>query len=110
MQFNMMFPDQTLRRQRRKNLRPETGTSCPTTSKWRSSGCLTAILLKNSQPARTRSRPPIDDVRALRRIRPQRTLPRNIDFEGLRVIIDCANGAAYGVAPEVLWELGTQAA
>ncbi|MDE2007501.1 MAG: phosphoglucosamine mutase, partial [Rhodospirillales bacterium] len=34
------------------------------------------------------------------------TLPKSVSFEGLRVVIDCANGAAYKVAPEVLWELG----
>src|ERR1700754_3825021 len=36
----------------------------------------------------------------------KRTLSRNLDFEGLRVVIDCANGAAYRVAPAALWELG----
>ncbi len=34
------------------------------------------------------------------------TLPKSVDFEGLRVVIDCANGAAYRVAPGALWELG----
>jgi len=34
------------------------------------------------------------------------TLPRAIDLSGLRVVIDCANGAAYRVAPGALWELG----
>jgi phosphoglucosamine mutase len=34
------------------------------------------------------------------------TLPRAIDLSGLRVVIDCANGAAYKVAPGALWELG----
>ncbi|MBB4004028.1 MAG: phosphoglucosamine mutase [Aurantimonas endophytica] len=38
----------------------------------------------------------------------KRTLPREMSFEGLRVAIDCANGAAYRVAPEVLWELGAE--
>jgi phosphoglucosamine mutase len=36
----------------------------------------------------------------------KRTLPRNMSFEGLRVVVDCANGAAYRVAPAALWELG----
>jgi len=36
----------------------------------------------------------------------KRTLPRDITLNGLRVAIDCANGAAYKVAPAVLWELG----
>ncbi len=38
----------------------------------------------------------------------KRTLPRNADFTGLRVVVDCANGAAYKVAPEALWELGAE--
>ncbi|HEU0096542.1 MAG TPA: phosphoglucosamine mutase, partial [Rhizomicrobium sp.] len=36
----------------------------------------------------------------------KRTFPRNLRLVGLRIVIDCANGAAYKVAPEVLWELG----
>jgi phosphoglucosamine mutase len=36
----------------------------------------------------------------------KRTLPRNLSLEGLRVVIDCANGAGYRVAPDALWELG----
>ena len=36
----------------------------------------------------------------------KRTLPRHISFEGLRVVIDCSNGAAYKAAPAALWELG----
>ena len=35
----------------------------------------------------------------------KRTLPKNIDLTGLRVVIDCANGAGYKVAPVALWEL-----
>jgi phosphoglucosamine mutase len=38
----------------------------------------------------------------------KRTLPRNLSLEGLRVVIDCANGAAYQVAPDALWELGAE--
>ncbi|MFB2553451.1 phosphoglucosamine mutase [Ensifer soli] len=36
----------------------------------------------------------------------KRTLTRDASLKGLRVAIDCANGAAYRVAPEALWELG----
>jgi phosphoglucosamine mutase len=36
----------------------------------------------------------------------KRTLPRALDLDGMRVVVDCANGAAYRVAPEALWELG----
>ena len=38
----------------------------------------------------------------------KRTLPKNIRFDGIRAVIDCANGAAYKVAPEALWELGAE--
>lgn len=38
----------------------------------------------------------------------KRTLPKNIDLSGLRVVVDCANGAAYKVAPTALWELGAE--
>ncbi len=38
----------------------------------------------------------------------KRTLPRNQSFDGMRVVVDCANGAAYKVAPEALWELGAE--
>jgi phosphoglucosamine mutase len=36
------------------------------------------------------------------------TFPRQLSLDGLRVVIDCANGAAYKVAPEVLYELGAE--
>jgi phosphoglucosamine mutase len=38
----------------------------------------------------------------------KRTLPRHTDLEGMRIVVDCANGAAYKVAPETLWELGAE--
>jgi phosphoglucosamine mutase len=38
----------------------------------------------------------------------KRTLPRQVTLDGLRVVVDCANGAAYRVAPETLWELGAE--
>ena len=38
----------------------------------------------------------------------KRTLPRNLSLEGLRIIVDAANGAAYKVAEETLWELGAE--
>ncbi|MBA3041453.1 MAG: phosphoglucosamine mutase [Alphaproteobacteria bacterium] len=38
----------------------------------------------------------------------KRTLPRDVTLHGLRVAIDCANGAAYKVAPAALWELGAE--
>ncbi|HBF29439.1 phosphoglucosamine mutase, partial [Rhizobium sp.] len=38
----------------------------------------------------------------------KRTLPRDVTLNGLRIAIDCANGAAYKVAPLALWELGAE--
>lgn len=34
------------------------------------------------------------------------SLPRHLRLDGMKIVIDCANGAAYKVAPAVLWELG----
>jgi phosphoglucosamine mutase len=36
----------------------------------------------------------------------KRSLPRDLDFQGMKLVVDCANGAAYKVAPKVLRELG----
>ncbi|UOM36332.1 phosphoglucosamine mutase [Acuticoccus sp. I52.16.1] len=38
----------------------------------------------------------------------KRTFPRARSLDGLRVVVDCANGAAYRVAPDVFWELGAE--
>src|SRR3546814_18492309 len=36
------------------------------------------------------------------------TFPEHLRLDGLRVVVDCANGAAYKVAPTALWELGAE--
>jgi phosphoglucosamine mutase len=36
------------------------------------------------------------------------SFPNGLRLDGLKVVIDCANGAAYKCAPEVLWELGAE--
>ncbi|MCC7321939.1 MAG: phosphoglucosamine mutase [Rubellimicrobium sp.] len=48
----------------------------------------------------------IDDGRFRYAERLKSTFPPGLRLDGLKVVIDCANGAAYRVAPEVLWELG----
>ena len=48
----------------------------------------------------------IDDGRFRYAERIKATFPSGMRLDGLKVVIDCANGAAYKVAPEVLWELG----
>ncbi|MGK0607421.1 phosphoglucosamine mutase, partial [Enterococcus gilvus] len=34
------------------------------------------------------------------------TFPEDLRLDGMRIVVDCANGAAYRVAPTALWELG----
>ena len=68
-------------------------------------GDLTRRLAQPNDLGRARR---IDDVRARYIEFAKRTLPRNMTFDGLRIVLDCANGAAYRVAPEALWELGAE--
>ena len=48
----------------------------------------------------------IDDGRGRYQEFAKTTFPQGLRLDGLKVVIDCANGAAYKAAPEVLWELG----
>ena len=66
-------------------------------------GDLTKRLAKSPDLGRAKR---IDGVRDRYIEFAKRTLARNMSLEGLRVVIDCANGAAYQVAPDALWELG----
>lgn len=50
----------------------------------------------------------IDDAQARYIEFVKRTFPRRLTLEGMRVVVDCANGAAYRVAPTVFWELGAE--
>ena len=50
----------------------------------------------------------IDDGRFRYNERVKSTFPSGMRLDGLKVVIDCANGAAYKTAPEVLWELGAE--
>ena len=36
------------------------------------------------------------------------TFPRGLRLDGLKIVVDCAHGAAYRIAPAVLWELGAE--
>ncbi|RVT98764.1 phosphoglucosamine mutase [Rhodovarius crocodyli] len=38
----------------------------------------------------------------------KQTFPRGLTLEGMRIVVDCAHGAGYKVAPTVLWELGAE--
>ena len=48
----------------------------------------------------------IDDARGRYVHFAKSTLPDQLRLDGLKIVIDCANGAAYHVAPDALWELG----
>lgn len=50
----------------------------------------------------------LDDARGRYTEYVKQTFPRGLRLDGLKVAIDCANGAAYKAAPEVLWELGAE--
>jgi len=50
----------------------------------------------------------IDDCQARYVEIAKATFPRRLNLAGLRIVIDCANGAAYKVAPEALYELGAE--
>src|SRR3954451_7132073 len=50
----------------------------------------------------------IDDCQARYVEIAKATFPRRLSLSGMRVVIDCANGAAYKVAPEALYELGAE--
>jgi phosphoglucosamine mutase len=50
----------------------------------------------------------IDDARGRYIHHVKSTFPDRLRLDGLKIAIDCANGAAYHVAPEALWELGAE--
>jgi phosphoglucosamine mutase len=50
----------------------------------------------------------IDDVAGRYVVFLKKTFPRNLSLDGLRIVLDCANGAAYKVGPTVLRELGAE--
>ncbi len=61
-----------------------------------------------AQPANIGRARRIDDGQFRYAERVKSTLPAGQRLNGMRVVIDCANGAAHRVAPEVLWELGAE--
>ena len=68
-----------------------------------------AIVAGEIQPAQPRNigrARRIEDGRGRYMEYAKTTLPGGLRLDGLRVVLDCANGAAYRAAPEVLWELG----
>jgi len=50
----------------------------------------------------------IDDVRGRYIHAVKSSLPDDVRLDGLKIVVDCANGAAYQVAPSAIWELGAE--
>jgi phosphoglucosamine mutase len=50
----------------------------------------------------------LDDARGRYNQYVKQTFPKGLRLDGLKIAVDCANGAAYKVGPEVLWELGAE--
>lgn len=50
----------------------------------------------------------IDDARGRYIHFAKSTFPEDLRLDGLKIVVDCAHGAAYAVAPEALWELGAE--
>jgi phosphoglucosamine mutase len=48
----------------------------------------------------------VDDAAGRYIVHLKNSVPKGIDFEGLKIVLDCANGAAYKVAPRVFTEMG----
>ncbi|WP_137702979.1 phosphoglucosamine mutase [Marimonas lutisalis] len=70
-----------------------------------------ALIEKGVEPVQARNigrAKRIDDGRFRYIERVKSTFPFGMRLDGIKVVVDCANGAAYRAAPEVLWELGAE--
>lgn len=68
-----------------------------------------ALIEAGVQPAQSQNigrAKRVDDARFRYGERVKSSLPRGLRLDGLKVVVDCANGAAHRAAPEILWELG----
>jgi len=62
-------------------------------------------LAESSQIGRARR---IEDARGRYIHAVKGSVPHNVRLDGLKIVVDCANGAAYQVAPSAIWELGAE--
>jgi phosphoglucosamine mutase len=67
-----------------------------------------AALMSLAAPEKIGRAKRIEDAQARYIEFAKRTFPKDMTLDGLRVVIDTANGAAYKVAPTALWELGAE--
>ena len=65
----------------------------------------TAELAPAPQIGRARR---IDDARGRYIHAVKQSLPDDVRLDGLKIVVDCANGASYQVAPSAMWELGAE--
>ncbi|MBA2771607.1 MAG: phosphoglucosamine mutase [Sphingomonas sp.] len=63
---------------------------------------------KLAAPAQIGRAKRIDDARGRYVHHAKSTFPDRLRLDGLKIVVDCANGAAYHVAPDALWELGAE--
>jgi phosphoglucosamine mutase len=68
-------------------------------------GDITQFLSKPDQLGKAKR---IDDAKGRYIEFVKNTFPKNKTLEGLKIVIDCANGASYSMAPAILWELGAE--
>ena len=69
---------------------------------------LTEAGVEPAQPQNIGRARRIEDARGRYVEYAKTTFPSGLRLDGLRIVLDCANGAAYRTAPEVLWELGAE--
>ena len=65
----------------------------------------TSVLVPSAELGRAKR---IDDSQSRYIEFSKRTFPRELTLDGIKLVVDCANGAAYKVAPTALWELGAE--
>jgi phosphoglucosamine mutase len=66
--------------------------------------------LQTAAPAELGRALRLDDARGRYTEAVKRSFPKSLKLDGLKIVVDCAHGAAYRVAPLVLWELGAEVA
>jgi phosphoglucosamine mutase len=67
---------------------------------------LLTVEPKLAEPSHIGRAKRIDDARGRYIHAVKQSLPESVRLDGLRIVLDCANGAAYNSAPTVFWELG----
>src|SRR3712207_7216625 len=68
--------------------------------------CTTLFRSKLAAPEAIGRARKIEDARGRYIHFAKSTFPEHLRLDGLKIVVDCANGAAYQVAPAALWELG----